>query len=67
MLNVDHNIVSLKDYMAEQAPEQPYRFVVIYNDPSNVGDDSKEETDPLADKMLSYGKELGLTGFNTKI
>ena len=37
------SIVSLKDYIAEQAPEKPYRFVVIYNDPSNVGDDSKED------------------------
>ena len=60
-------IVSLSQYIQEQAPEKPYRFVVIYNDPSNVGDDSKEETDPLADKMLSFGKELGLTGFKAKI
>ena len=63
----ESGVISLRDYIAEQAPEKPYRFVVIYNDPSNVGDDSKEETDPLADKMLSYGKELGLTGFKAKI
>ena len=63
----ESGVISLRDYIAEQAPEKPYRFVVIYNDPSNVGDDSKEETDPLADKMLSFGKELGLTGFKAKI
>ena len=63
----ESGVISLRDYTAEQAPDKPYRFVVIYNDPSNVGDDSKEETDPLADKMLSFGKELGLTGFKAKI
>ena len=63
----ESGVISLRDYIAEQAPDKPYRFVVIYNDPSNVGDDSKEETDPLADKMLSFGKELGLTGFKAKI
>ena len=31
MLNVDHNIVSLKDYIAEQAPEQPYKVVCFYH------------------------------------
>lgn len=63
----ESGVISLRDYIAEQSPDKPYRFVVIYNDPSNVGDDSKEETDPLADKMLSFGKELGLTGFKAKI
>lgn len=63
----ESGVISLRDYIAEQAPDKPYRFVIIYNDPSNVGDDSKEETDPLADKMLSFGKELGLTGFKAKI
>ena len=58
---------NFKKFLSEQSDEQPYRFVIIYNDPSNVGDDSKEETEPLADKMLSYGKELGLTGFKAKI
>ena len=57
-----NHILPLRDFLHEQeVSEQSYRFVVIYNDPSNVGDDSKEETDPLIDKMLSYGKELGLT------
>ena len=67
VIEKESSVISLRDYIAEQTPEKPYRFVVIYNDPSNVGDDSKEETDPLADKMLSYGKELGLTGFKAKI
>ncbi len=58
---------SLFSFLSEQEGLEPYRFVIIYNDPSNVGDDSKEETDPLAEKMLSYGKELGLTGFKAKI
>ena len=58
---------NFKKFLSEQSDEQPYRFVIIYNDPSNVGDDSKEETEPLADKMLSYGKELGLAGFKAKI
>jgi len=56
-----------KSFITEEEKEQLYRFVVVYNDASNVGDDSKEETDALADKMLSFGKKLGLTGFKTKI
>ena len=67
VIEKESSVISLRDYIVEQTPEKPYRFVVIYNDPSNVGDDSKEETDPLADKMLSYGKKLGLTGFKAKI
>ena len=34
-------IVSLSQYIQEQSPEKPYRFVVIYNDPENMTDDSK--------------------------
>tara|TARA_B100000989_G_scaffold298125_1_gene286209 strand:+ start:1029 stop:2021 length:993 start_codon:yes stop_codon:yes gene_type:complete len=62
-----NHIKPLREFLYEQVSEEPYRFVVVYNDPSNVGDDSKEETDALADKMLSFGNELGLTGFKTKI
>tara|TARA_B100001057_G_scaffold219851_1_gene220232 strand:- start:2637 stop:3629 length:993 start_codon:yes stop_codon:yes gene_type:complete len=62
-----NHIKPLREFLYEQVLEEPYRFVVVYNDPSNVGDDSKEETDALADKMLSFGNELGLTGFKTKI
>ena len=64
VIEKESSVISLRDYIAEQSPDKPYRFVVIYNDPddtNNVGDDSKEEN-PLGDKMLSYGKELGLTG-----
>ena len=49
---------NFKSFITEQK-EEPYRFVVVYNDAKNVGDDSLEETEPLARKMLSFGKKLG--------
>jgi RimK family alpha-L-glutamate ligase len=61
------SIVSLKDYIAEQAPEKPYRFVVIYNDPENMTDDSKAEAEEMAVNMLKYGSKLGLKGFKCRI
>ena len=73
MLNIDSatstesGVISLRDYIAEQSPEKPYRFVVIYNDPENMTDDSKAEAEEMAVNMLKYGKELGLTGFKCRI
>jgi len=61
------SIVSLKDYIAEQSPEKPYRFVVIYNDPENMTDDSKAEAEEMAVNMLKYGSKLGLKGFKCRI
>jgi len=55
-----------KSYITEEKDE-PYRFVVIYNDPEQVGDDSKEETVPMANKMLAFGKKLGLQGYKSEI
>ena len=47
MLNVDHNIVSLKDYMAEQSSEQPYRILILKrdvpDDPNKTGDALEKE------------------------
>ena len=60
-------IVSLSQYIQEQAPEKPYRFVVIYNDPENMTDDSKAEAEEMAVNMLKYGKKLGLEGFKCRI
>ena len=55
------------DFISEQKNEQPYRFVVIYNDPENMTDDSKAEAEEMAIKMVKYGKELGLEGFKCRI
>ena len=55
------------DFISEQKNEQPYRFVVIYNDPENMTDDSKAEAEEMAIKMVKYGKELGLEGFRCRI
>ena len=60
-------IVSLSQYIQEQSPEKPYRFVVIYNDPENMTDDSKAEAEEMAVNMLKYGKKLGLEGFKCRI
>lgn len=57
----------LRQFIEEDENIKPYKFVVIYSDPKDVGDDSDEETEPLALKMLSFGKELGLTGFKAQI
>ena len=56
-----------KSFISEQKNEQPYRFVVIYNDPENMTDDSKAEAEEMAIKMVKYGKELGLEGFRCRI
>ncbi len=29
----ESGVISLRDYIAEQAPEKSYRFVVIHNEP----------------------------------
>ena len=55
------------DFISEQKNEQPYRFVVIYNDAENVGDDSKAEAEEMAIKMVRFGKELGLDGFMCRV
>ena len=60
-------IVSLSQYIQEQSLEKPYRFVVIYNDPENMTDDSKAEAEEMAVNMLKYGKKLGLEGFKCRI
>ena len=60
-------IVSLSQYIQEQSPEKPYRFVVIYNDTENMTDDSKAEAEEMAVNMLKYGKKLGLEGFKCRI
>lgn len=54
------------NFIIEQKDE-PYRFVVIYNNPEEVGDDSKEETEPMAKKMIAFGNKLGLEGFMVEI
>ena len=54
------------EFITEEKDE-PYRFVVIYNDSKEVGDDSKEETEPMANKMIAFGKKLGLEGFKAEI
>ena len=43
----ESGVISLRDYIAEQSPEKPYRFVVIYNDPENMTDDSKAEAEEM--------------------
>ena len=50
-----------------EAKDEPYRFVVLYNNPEEVGDDSKEETEPMAKKMIAFGKKLGLEGFISEL
>ena len=58
---------SFNSFLSEQSPDKPYRFVVIYNDPENMTDDSKREAEEMAVNMLKYGKELGLVGFKCRI
>ena len=41
----ESGVISLRDYIAEQAPEKSYRFVVIHNEPENMSDDSKAEAE----------------------
>ena len=65
--DTDVGVISLKQYIQEQSPEKPYRFVVIYNDPENMTDDSKAEAEEMAVNMLKYGKKLGLEGFKCRI
>ena len=63
-----NHILPLRDFLHEQeVSEQPYRFVIVYNDPENMTDDSKAEAEEMAVNMLKYGKELGLTGFKCRI
>ncbi len=58
---------SFNSFLSEQSPDKLYRFVVIYNDPENMTDDSKREAEEMAVNMLKYGKELGLVGFKCRI
>ena len=44
---------SFNSFLSEQSPDKPYRFVVIYNDPENMTDDSKREAEEMAVNMLS--------------
>ena len=53
MLNVDHNIVSLKDYMAEQASEQPYRVL-------NLIHDTPDDPNKTGDAMEIQAKKMGI-------
>ncbi len=39
----ESGVISLRDYIAEQAPEKSYRFVVIHNEPENMSDDSRQK------------------------
>ena len=55
------------DFISEQKNEQPYRFVIIHNEPENMTDDSKAEAEELADNFIKAGKSLGLEGFKCKI
>ena len=57
---------NFKSFITEQK-EESYRFVVIYNDPENMTDDSKAEAEEMANNMLKYGRELELTGFKCRI
>lgn len=63
----ESGVISLRDYIAEQAPDKPYRFVVIHNEPENMSDDSKAEAEELAINFLKAGRKLGLEGFKCKI
>ena len=40
----ESGVISLRDYIAEQSPDKPYRFVVIYNDPVTQMMHPKEES-----------------------
>ena len=56
-----------KSFITEEEKEQSYRFVIIYNDPENMTDDSKAEAEEMADDMIKFGNELGLKGFSCRI
>ena len=55
-----------KSFITEEK-EQSYRFVIIYNDPENMTDDSKAEAEEMAVDMVKFGNELGLKGFKCRI
>ena len=55
------------DFISEQKNEQPYRFVIIHNEPENMTDDSRAEAEELADNFIKAGKSLGLEGFKCKL
>ena len=54
-------------FITEEPKEQSYRFVIIYNDPENMTDDSKAEAEEMAVDMVKFGNELGLKGFKCRI
>ncbi len=58
---------SFSNFITEEEKEQSYRFVIIYNDPENMTDDSKAEAEEMAVDMIKFGNELGLTGFKCRI
>ena len=60
MLNVDHNIVSLKDYMAEQASEQPYRVL-------NLIHDTPDDPNKTGDAMEIQAKKMGIDIYQLNI
>ena len=56
MLNVEQNIISLKDYIAEQTVEKPYNLVILsHEDPLDPN-----ETAPMIKKEA---EKLGITVF----
>jgi len=56
-----------KSFITEEEKLQSYRFVVIYNDPENMSDDSVAEAEELAINFVKSGNELGLKGFRCRI
>ena len=56
-----------KSFITEEEKQQSYRFVIIYNDPENMTDDSKAEAEEMAVNMIKLGNELGLKGFTCRI
>ena len=56
-----------KSFITEEEKSQSYRFVIIYNDPENMTDDSKAEAEEMAVDMIKFGSELGLKGFKCRI
>ena len=63
----EQSVEKFSDFISEQKNEQPYRFVIIHNEPENMTDDSRAEAEELADNFIKAGKSLGLEGFKCKI
>ena len=55
---------SFSNFITEEEKEQSYRFVIIYNDPENMTDDSKAEAEEIKKQLeismrpLEHNKKL---------